>query len=89
MPGEPETVITKPREHDIDREGKQLLRNALESLGWVVNEVQEDYAIDYNVQVFDEGSPTGAQLVVTPDSSSPQSSASTMMGLRHPGQQTT
>lgn len=32
----------------------------MEPLGWVVNEVQEDYAIDSNVQVFDGKSPTGA-----------------------------
>ncbi len=52
-------MITKPEEHDIDRAGKLLLREALESLGWIVNDVQEDYGIDTNVQVFDEGSPTG------------------------------
>jgi len=56
------SVITKPEEHDTDRAGKRLLRQALEQqpLGWVVNEVQEDYGIDCNVQVFNEASPTGA-----------------------------
>jgi len=53
-------MITKPRQHDIDRAGKRLLRRALESLDWVVNDVQEDYGIDSNVQVFDKQSPTGA-----------------------------
>lgn len=53
-------MITKPQQHDIDRAGKRLLRKALESLGWVVNDVQEDYSVDSNVQVFDKGSPTGA-----------------------------
>jgi len=53
-------VITKPEEHDIDRSGKRLLRQKLEPLGWVVNDVQEDYGIDSNVQVFDGQSPTGA-----------------------------
>jgi hypothetical protein len=53
-------VITKPQEHDINRAGKLLLRRALESLEWVVNDVQEDYGIDTNVQVFDGKSPTGA-----------------------------
>jgi hypothetical protein len=52
-------VITKPEQHDIDRTGKRLLREALESLRWVVNEVEEDYGIDFNVQVFDGESPTG------------------------------
>jgi Domain of unknown function (DUF4365) len=53
-------LITKPEEHEIDRAGKRLLRSALESLGWVLNDVQEDYGIDSNAQVFDSGSPTGA-----------------------------
>jgi hypothetical protein len=53
-------VITKPEEHDIDRAGKRLLRAVLEKLGWILNDVQEDYAIDSNVQVFDGSHPTGA-----------------------------
>ena len=52
--------ITKPDQHDINRAGKRLVRTVLEPLGWVVNEVQEDYGIDYNVQLFEERSPTGA-----------------------------
>lgn len=52
--------ITKPEEHEINRAGKRLLRDVLESLGWVMNDVQEDYGIDTNVQVFDGKSPTGA-----------------------------
>jgi hypothetical protein len=31
----------------------------LEPLGWVVNDVQEDYGIDSNIQVFDGKSPNG------------------------------
>jgi uncharacterized protein DUF4365 len=53
-------LITKPEEHEINRAGKRLLREAVEPLGWVVNDVQEDYGIDTNVQVFDGRSPTGA-----------------------------
>jgi hypothetical protein len=52
--------ITKPEEHEINRAGKRLLREVLEPLGWVVNDVQEDYGIDTNVQVFDGKTPTGA-----------------------------
>jgi hypothetical protein len=52
-------VITKPEQHDIDAAGKRLLREALESLKWVVNEVETDYGIDFNVQVFERLSPTG------------------------------
>src|SRR5262249_49538826 len=44
----------------INRAGKLLLRQAVEALGWVVNDVQEDYAIDSNIQVFDGKAPTGA-----------------------------
>lgn len=54
------SVITKPQEHETNRAGKLLLRHALESLRWVVNDVQEDYGIDTNIQVFDGASPTGA-----------------------------
>lgn len=53
-------MISKPEEHEINRAGKRLLREVLEPLGWVVNDVQEDYAIDSNVQIFDGKSPTGA-----------------------------
>jgi hypothetical protein len=53
-------VITKPEEHDIDRAGKRLLRAALEKLGWILNDVEEDYGIDSNVQIFDGVHPTGA-----------------------------
>ncbi len=52
-------MITKPEEHDTNRAGKRLLREVLEPLNWIVNDVQEDYGIDCNVQVFDGKSPTG------------------------------
>jgi tetratricopeptide (TPR) repeat protein len=53
-------VITKPEQHEINRAGKRLLREVLEPLTWVVNDVQEDYGIDCNIQVFDGKFPTGA-----------------------------
>jgi hypothetical protein len=52
--------IAKPEEHEINQAGKRLLRDVLEPLKWVVNDVQEDYGIDTNIQVFDGKSPTGA-----------------------------
>jgi len=52
-------VITKPEAHDIDSAGERLLREVLEPLGCVVNAVEKDYGIDYNVQVFDGTSPSG------------------------------
>jgi len=53
-------VVTKAAEHETDRSGKRLLRSILEPLGWVVNDVEEDYSVDSNVQVFDGKSPNGA-----------------------------
>jgi hypothetical protein len=52
-------VITKPEAHDIDSAGERLLREVLEPLGCVVNAVERDYGIDYNIQVFDGTSPKG------------------------------
>lgn len=49
----------KPIQHEIDRRGKRLLRNLLEPLGWVINDVEEDYGIDSNVQIFEDGKSTG------------------------------
>ncbi len=69
-------MLTKPDEHETDRAGKRLLRETLEPLGWVVNDVQEDYGIDSNVQVFDAKSPTGAWFhVQLKSSASPAYSA--------------
>ena len=50
-------MITKPIQHNIDNAGKRILRDAIEPLGWTVNEVQSDYGIDFNIQVFDGISP--------------------------------
>jgi hypothetical protein len=63
-------VITKPDQHEIDRAGKRLLRDLLEPLGWVINDVQEDYGIDSNVQVFEGQHPTGTWFHVQLKSSS-------------------
>jgi Domain of unknown function (DUF4365) len=53
-------LISKPEQHDIDQAGNRLLRDVLESFGWVVNDTQRDYGIDSNVQVFEKKSATGA-----------------------------
>ncbi len=52
-------MIQKSEQQDIDREGRRLLREALEPLGWVLTGFEEDYGIDYDVQVFVNGSPDG------------------------------
>ena len=53
-------MISKPEQHDIDQAGNRLLRDVLESFGWVVNDTQRDYGVDSNVQVFEKKSATGA-----------------------------
>src|SRR5216684_6843531 len=52
-------MIQKSQQQEIDREGRRLLRAALEPLGWVLTSFEEDYGIDYVVQVFVSGSPNG------------------------------
>jgi hypothetical protein len=52
-------MIQKSEEQDIDRHGRRLLREALEPLGWVLTGFEEDYGIDYDVQVFVNGNPDG------------------------------
>jgi hypothetical protein len=52
-------MIEKSEQQDIDRQGKRLVRDAVEQLEWVMTEIQEDYGIDYDVQVFVNGSPSG------------------------------
>src|ERR1700745_4289852 len=52
-------MIKKSEQQDIDRQGKRLLRRALEPLGWVMTEIHEDYGLDYDVQVFVNSSPNG------------------------------
>jgi hypothetical protein len=64
-------LITRSTEHDINRKGKRLLRECLESFGWVVNEIFEDYGLDFDVQVFEGKSPTGAWFHVQLKSSEP------------------
>ena len=52
-------MIQKSEQQEIDRAGRRLLRQALEPYGWVLTGFEEDYGIDYDVQVFLDGSPDG------------------------------
>jgi hypothetical protein len=52
-------MIQKSDQQDIDRQGRRLLRGVLEPVGWVLTGFDEDYGIDYDVQVFVNGSPNG------------------------------
>jgi hypothetical protein len=63
-------VITKPLQHDIDYAGEGLLHDVSRTLGWVANKVERDYGIDFEVQVFDGPSPSGAWFLVQLKSSS-------------------
>jgi hypothetical protein len=82
-------MITKPPQHDIDNAGKRTLRDALEPLGWIVNEVEKDYGIDFNVQVFDGISPNGMWFHIqlkshqTPDYSSDRTFISEAIEIEH------
>jgi len=63
-------VIKKSSQQEIDRAGDRLLREVLEPLGWVLVGIEEDYGIDYDVQVFAAGSPNGLWFKVQLKSSS-------------------
>lgn len=52
-------MIEDSQQQQIDRDGCRLLREALEPLGWLVNEIRYDYGIDYDVQVLAENTPNG------------------------------
>ncbi|QHN04776.1 DUF4365 domain-containing protein [Granulicella sp. WH15] len=82
-------MITRSPEHDTNRAGKRMLREQLEAFGWVVNEITEDYGIDFNVQVFEGTSPTGAWFHVqlksseSPDYSADGSFISQVLSTAH------
>ena len=48
-------MISKPEQHEIDRAGKRLLREVLEPLGWVVNDVQEITGLTVTFRYLTEG----------------------------------
>lgn len=53
-------AMKRPRQHIIDDAGGLLLRQALEPLGWTLDETSRDYGIDYHVQVFHQHVASGA-----------------------------
>ena len=77
-------MIQRSPQQDIDREGRRLLREALESLGWVLTGFEEDYGIDYDVQVFVNGSPDGLwfKIQLKSSASSNYSADSTFVSLQ-------
>jgi hypothetical protein len=82
-------MIQKSEQQDIDRSGRRLLRAAVEPLGWVLTGFDEDYGMDYDVQVFVDGSPCGLWFKIqlkssaSSDYSSDRSFISVKLDLNH------
>ena len=51
--------MKRPSQHITDTKGETLMRSVLEPSGWVINSVQTDYGIDFDVEVFYEHESTG------------------------------
>jgi len=51
--------MKRPNQHVIDSLGEGLLRSVLEPLGWAVNKVEQDYGIDFDVEIFQNNESTG------------------------------
>jgi hypothetical protein len=51
--------MERPRSHITDSLGKAQMRSIFESVGWTVNEIENDYGIDFDVQVFEKNKATG------------------------------
>jgi|ERR1035437_1294073 hypothetical protein len=66
----------RPDAHVTDTCGRTQLRTALESLGWTVNPIENDYGSDFEVEVFQAGQSTGVAFKIQLKSSrAPQYSA--------------
>jgi Domain of unknown function (DUF4365) len=51
--------MERPQSHATDSRGKAQMRRIFESVGWTVNEIQYDYGVDFDVQLFDDRKATG------------------------------
>src|SRR5579872_2985628 len=56
--------MKRPKSHEIDTLGKTQLRAAFDSLGWTVNPVENDYGVDFEVEVFKNHQSTGLTFKV-------------------------
>ena len=54
----------RPDAHVTDTCGRTQLRTALESLGWTVNPIENDYGSDFEVEVFQAGQSTGVAFKI-------------------------
>jgi uncharacterized protein DUF4365 len=77
-------MIQKSTQQETDRDGRRLLRAALEPLGWVLTGFEEDYGMDYEVQVFVNGSPDGLwfKIQLKSSASSDYSSAGSFVSVQ-------
>jgi Domain of unknown function (DUF4365) len=51
--------VERPEQHQTDSRGRALLREGFGRLGWAVNEIEEDYGRDFEVEVFRNNKSTG------------------------------
>jgi Domain of unknown function (DUF4365) len=51
--------MERPQSHITDSRGKAQMRSVFESSGWTVNEIEHDYGVDFDVQLFENGEATG------------------------------
>jgi hypothetical protein len=56
--------MRRPEAHEIDSFGKTQLRAAFDSLGWTVNSVENDYGVDFEVEVFHDRQSTGVTFKI-------------------------
>jgi hypothetical protein len=52
--------MERPRQHEIDDLGQNLLRGVFAPRGWVVREIPTDYGLDFEIEIFNGGKSTGA-----------------------------
>jgi len=50
--------MQRPEQHEIDTEAQRIFRSLLPS-SWVDREQYPDYGIDYDIEIFENGQPTG------------------------------
>jgi len=44
--------MQRPPQHVIDSKGQTQMRVVFESLGWTANQVEHDYGVDFDVEIF-------------------------------------
>ncbi len=52
-------LMDKPQSHTTDEVGELQMRAVFAHVNWVVNRIERDYGIDFDVQIFEGSKPTG------------------------------